>query len=85
MPKNKAISQVSLNTVDLLAEEVLMEGAQNYAGWLRRVRKAEPGTERHRELLCELSVAANVLAVKAQEAESVIEEYLESLPDDDDD
>jgi len=81
--KNKTVSRAGLDT--LLIEEVLTEGAKPYEELLFKLKHAKPGTERYIDLVCELAVAANVIAVKAKVAEKVIEEYLDSLPDDDDD
>ncbi|MGH9396832.1 MAG: hypothetical protein ACRD18_08270 [Terriglobia bacterium] len=75
--RNKSDATNGLDTV--LVEEALTEGAEPYADLLRRLKKAIPGTERYESILCELSVQANVMKVKSQVAEEVIEEYLDSL------
>ncbi|MGH9354144.1 MAG: hypothetical protein ACRD2G_18600 [Terriglobia bacterium] len=84
MPKNKA-AKISEDSVEILIDEVLSEGCIPYQKYFGKLLKAKRGTGRYRELLCELNVAANVVEVKAKAAQEMIEEYLESLPDDDDD
>lgn len=76
-------SSISLKAVETLADEVISEGAAEYTKILNKLLQAEPGTDRHRSLLCDLSVAAHILTTKAATAGEAIEEYLDSLPDDD--
>ncbi|MGH9326240.1 MAG: hypothetical protein ACRD2B_06070 [Terriglobia bacterium] len=84
MPSVKK-APISLATVDVLVKEVMTEGAHEYGTVLEKLLKAKPATERHRELLCGLWAAAAVIETKAKTAQEVIDEYLDSLPDDDED
>lgn len=81
MKKNKA-GMIDL-AHDLIIEEVLTEGAKPYADLLNKLRKARPGSQKYQDLAAELGTAASVLTAKAREAESTVDEYIESLPDDD--
>ena len=83
MSRNKTAIPISLDAVRVLMAEVIIEGYQPYLELLKKVRRTKPGSARHEELLCEASTAASVLSLKAREAEMAIDEYLESLPDDD--
>lgn len=83
MPKVKSPT-MSLEALEVLLKEVVTEGATGYQALLEKVLRAKPGTERHSSLLCDLWTAANVTSVKAKVAEEAIDEYLDTLPDDDD-
>ncbi|MGH9407684.1 MAG: hypothetical protein ACRD3D_17830 [Terriglobia bacterium] len=85
MPRVKH-SRVSANTVHQAALEILGDnGGGTLQAILDQVLKATPGTEEHESLLCELSVAVNWVEIKAKSAGEIIDQYLDSLPDDDDD
>jgi hypothetical protein len=84
MRKTKSTAApISLEAVEILIDEVLSEGAKYYARILEKLRRTTPGTQRHRDLLIELSVAAGVIAIKSQTAEEAIEEYLDATAQDD--
>jgi len=85
MPLNRVQTPISLEAVETLIEEAIIEGADRLAAIYQRLRKTREGSPKHEELLCEASTAASALALKAREAEKAIDEYLDSLPDDDDD
>ncbi|MGH9470559.1 MAG: hypothetical protein ACRD1N_09475 [Terriglobia bacterium] len=84
MPRVKA-EPISLHAVEVLSKEVMAEGVKDYQSALKKLLRAKPGTERHRSVLCDLSVAASILVSKSKIALEAIDEYLESLPDDDGD
>ncbi|MGH9401595.1 MAG: hypothetical protein ACRD2P_05770 [Terriglobia bacterium] len=83
MPRTKK-APISLEALEVLTKEVITEGAAEYQPILEKMLRTKPGTERHRSLLCDLYVKATILESKAKAAEETIDEYLESLPDDDD-
>jgi hypothetical protein len=83
MARNKVTTDVSslLDAVETIAEEVIIEGVPKYEKLLAKLRRAKRGSEAYQDLLSELWVAAQVLKVKAEEAMTVIDEYMETLPD----
>ncbi|MGH9405134.1 MAG: hypothetical protein ACRD3D_04760 [Terriglobia bacterium] len=86
MRRNKSTAPfVSLDTLETLISEVVDEGARPYEDLALKLRRAKPGTRRYADLLAALSAVASVIAVKAKVVEEATEEYLQFLPDDDDD
>lgn len=83
MPKTKNLA-MSINAVDILSKEVVIEGTEEYEAILDNLNRVKPGTERHSELLCDLWTQAWIIKNKAQAVVEAIDEYMESLPDDDD-
>lgn len=74
---------LTLETLEVSLEEVISEfGVSGYQDTFEKVLRAKPGTERHRELLCDLRVAADWVGIKAKSAQEAIDRYLDSLPDD---
>lgn len=82
MPSIKK-ADMSLETLQVLLQEVMTEGSNEYHAILEKLLRTKPGTERHRSLLCDLSVAASWTEIKAKTTQEAIDEYLDSLPDDD--
>ncbi|MGH9328484.1 MAG: hypothetical protein ACRD2B_17580 [Terriglobia bacterium] len=76
-------TEMSLASLQVLLQEVLTDGSMEYQAILEKLLRAKPGTERHRSLLCDLSVAASWTEIKAETAQEAIDEYLNSLPDED--
>lgn len=83
MPHTKK-AEMSLSSLEVLLREAATEGALEYQSVLRRVLSSAPGTEKYRSLLCDLNVAASWMEIKAKTAQEAIDEYLDSLPDDED-
>ncbi|MGH9351940.1 MAG: hypothetical protein ACRD2G_07255 [Terriglobia bacterium] len=76
---------ISVETVETLAREILTECARDYEDILKDLVNTKPGTERHRELLCELGAAASWMEIRLTTVQEAIDEHLESLPNEDDD
>lgn len=84
MKKNPTIDAVSLESTLSLARDLATRGIRPYMKILEKLDHAKAGSKHHAEMLCELWAAANVIEVKAKEQQLAIDEYLDSLPDDDD-
>ncbi|HLI33550.1 MAG TPA: hypothetical protein VKW70_00780 [Terriglobia bacterium] len=83
MPSVKKAS-ISHETVERLAKELLTEAVKDYETTLEKVLRSRPGTDQYESHLCDLSVAASWLGIRSQSVQEAVDEYLDSLPDDDD-
>jgi hypothetical protein len=70
----------TLSTVERMLDEVT-EYAQAVEVLRRRLKRHRPASVGYHDLLPELSVQLDVLEVKAKHAAQVLEEYEESLPE----
>lgn len=85
MPKVKAKNPVEAEAVEMLLTEMVDEGYQPWVKQMGRLRRAKPGTPAYRDALCELWTLSNIVEIKGKLLGKMIDEYLDTLPDDDDD
>lgn len=82
MPRNRNAVGVSLDALETLLDEVLTEGAEPYLKRLEKLDRLKPGSEAYNDLLgADVHVALDVIRIKAEEAMKAIDEWMESLPD----
>lgn len=81
MPDNQTATDVSLDALETMVEEVTTEGIPVYQKIYAKWRRTKRGTQAYEDLLQELCVAAHTLKIKAEAAMELIDEYTDTLPD----
>ena len=71
----------SVSTIERMLDEV-EEYSHAVEGLRRKLRRHRPGSAAYHNLLPDLSVQLDVLRLKAEHAGQALEDYQESLPDD---
>ncbi|HEV2418931.1 MAG TPA: hypothetical protein VGX94_14135 [Terriglobia bacterium] len=83
MAKAKTKNPMTAEAVEMMMEEMIDEGYRPWIKQLERLRRSKIGSPAYRNALCELWTLSNIIEIKGKIIGQMIDEHLDSLPDDD--
>ncbi len=69
-----------LQTVQTLVDEAL-DACDPYVKLVQRLRRLPRGSAAYLDLLSDITVAAEILRAKTEQVESIIDQFMETIPD----